>query len=251
MTDSSRTPHPSLYFDDGDIELSAKASDGSVQLFKLHRIYLSRSSEVFRDMFAVGGNTKEEVEMPDNAADISALFEAICSATYVFLLNTPLPPCRACILRGNFRSYLIKRLSSTPKAQTVTDLSSLVRIARKYVVQDIADVLIDHVKSQWPRTLPEWDVQQFALAMLRASNLHDADKEHPEPASAIIFALEFNVPDILPAAFYCLGISRLQSNEPNQEKADVLPCARWDLLDAATLLRFMKGRRLVRLHLIA
>ena len=70
--------HASLYYDDGNIELSAITKDGgTTQLYKVYRGMLSRSSDVFRDMFAVAGDRQEVVQMPDAAEDLSELLECI------------------------------------------------------------------------------------------------------------------------------------------------------------------------------
>lgn len=66
--------HPALYFDDGDIILSTYATPTSRQLFRVHRVFLSHYSEVFRGMFAVVSATNVEdtyeglplVKMPDD-----------------------------------------------------------------------------------------------------------------------------------------------------------------------------------------
>lgn len=80
--DSIDNKHPSLFFEDGDIRLSANTADGSRQVYKLHRFVLCRASQVFKDMFVVSGTERgEEIEMPDRAEDISPLFEAMYSPT--------------------------------------------------------------------------------------------------------------------------------------------------------------------------
>lgn len=64
----------SFYYADGDIVLSAYASPTSRQLFRVHRIFLSHYSEIFRDMFTVvSGDYQEKmhdgvplVDMPDD-----------------------------------------------------------------------------------------------------------------------------------------------------------------------------------------
>ena len=75
--------HETLYFDDGDLELSAKTLDGSTcQSFRVYRVQLRRTSPVFRDMLAVGGDREEVVDMPDTAEDISALLDCVFVPRY-------------------------------------------------------------------------------------------------------------------------------------------------------------------------
>ena len=78
--------HPSLYNDDGDIELAALTADGMTkQLFNVYRVMLGRTSDVFQDMLDVGdasnGPRAEVVQMPDNAEDLSALLKCIHDGT--------------------------------------------------------------------------------------------------------------------------------------------------------------------------
>ena len=80
--------HPSLYFADGDIALSAKTAAGVTQVFRIDRIFLSRHSEVFRDMLMVSsdkgsvGNMYDGVPLvslpaDDSAEDMESLLKVI------------------------------------------------------------------------------------------------------------------------------------------------------------------------------
>lgn len=75
----------------------------------------------------------------------------------------------------------------------------------------------------------------------------------PEPASAILLATEFACPSILPAAFYQLAITdpaadwdEFRGSDDDWEYRCVLAkggrTARWELLDRANLMRFLRGR---------
>ena len=77
--------HPILYYDDGDIELSAQTTDrSSTRLFKVYRAVLCRKSHVFRDMLIVsGGDRHEVIQMPDSAEDLSALLQCLFDGWYV------------------------------------------------------------------------------------------------------------------------------------------------------------------------
>lgn len=84
-----RTPHPSLWHDDGNVILRAQAT-----LFRLHRSILSLHSEVFGDMFKVcspaAGETIEGcpvVEVQDTARDLTHFLLPLYSGWngYVFV----------------------------------------------------------------------------------------------------------------------------------------------------------------------
>lgn len=81
------TPHPQWYLQDGDIILSVHESTTSRVLFRVHRVFLSHYSQVFRDMFLVasGQGTRETfdgvplINMPDDdtAESIAALLHVL------------------------------------------------------------------------------------------------------------------------------------------------------------------------------
>lgn len=215
--------HSSLYFEDGDLELSAKTSEGSIELFKVYRAQLRRVSPVFKDMLSLGGDREEVVIMPDPATDLSALLQSVYNA-----------------------SSLVRRLTNTPQARCAIELAGLVRIARKYGVDDIAEVAVEHIQQQWPNSLAEWD----ALYPTWKANSRISDKRDsvPEPISAISFAMEFGVHSILPAAFYMLAI-QASDTDVSVPAADAEAPAlgvRWELSNHAILLHLIRGRDRIR-----
>ncbi len=110
---------------------------------------------------------------------------------------------------------------------------------------------MQQVCEDWPATLSEYDVQQAEIDALR--NLKspsyaftpDGNKRRladvvPEPASAILFAQEFGCRQILPAAFYRLSLIPAGSDwGENTDRWSL--SARWSLLDAENLLRYIHG----------
>lgn len=79
--------HSTLYLDDGDIVLAAPTPGTDItQLFRVHCVYLSHSSEIFRDMFAVATTSTSDavydgvplLHLPhDDARDLATLFDVI------------------------------------------------------------------------------------------------------------------------------------------------------------------------------
>lgn len=98
-----RERHSSLYLDDGNIVLAARAepsggttsADARTVLFRVHISTLKRQSLVFADMFSLpvgpsGANSDTEdgvtlVNMPDSAEDIESMLEVLYDPTYVTL----------------------------------------------------------------------------------------------------------------------------------------------------------------------
>ena len=109
---------------------------------------------------------------------------------------------------------------------------------KKYMVDGILDTLTEEIKRDWPETLEEWDRSCDAGGIR-----HDfAEGTAPEPISAILFALAVDIPSILPAAFYQLCITPCGNEWEEQPRYKRCPSARWRLLDAEFLLRFLKAK---------
>ena len=92
--------HPSLYFEDGDLVISATQQDDAPVLFRAHAAILGHFSPVFRDMMSLptGGSGRELydgapiVHLPDDARDVADFFEAlynpgcVCRSTITLVL---------------------------------------------------------------------------------------------------------------------------------------------------------------------
>lgn len=93
--------HPSLYFEDGDIVLSAYATLTSRQLFRVHRVFLSHYSEVFRGMFAVVSTTNIDeaydgtplLRMPDDdtAEAVASLLDVMYNSRCALYFSAHAP----------------------------------------------------------------------------------------------------------------------------------------------------------------
>ena len=81
----------------------------------------------------------------------------------------------------------------------------LYKLALKYKVNYITDVLSAQLEQDWPKNIWEWDAFESddALYMKGVTGLY-LDM-YPEPVAAIEFARVANLPSILPAAFYQLS----------------------------------------------
>ena len=79
--------HPTLYFPDGDLVLCATKPCGTLQAFRVDRVYLTRNSPVLRDMLApaAASNMTETFDgvpllrLADDANELSSLLELLYS----------------------------------------------------------------------------------------------------------------------------------------------------------------------------
>ena len=83
------------------------------------------------------------------------------------------------------------------------------RLAVKYEVDSIRDLIKHHIEADWPHTLYEWELWQSRISHLTEVVEDDSDApplaaQLPEPVSALLFATEFGCHSILPTLFYYL-----------------------------------------------
>ncbi|PIL26918.1 hypothetical protein GSI_10056 [Ganoderma sinense ZZ0214-1] len=242
--------HPQLYFSDGDIVLAAKFSSSTstassppkYQLYRVHKPFLIHNSPVFANLFgdAAPGELYDDVPLVEMIGDTA---EALASLlTFIY----------------NISDIKIPRWDpNTPIAVAPT-----IRIADKYLVDGLHRYLVQKVQDDWPFTLEDWDRREAEIEAMRqakyisgapsSSSSQPPSLAHavPEPASAIRFALEFGCPSILPAAFYQLARTHVMKDwdNPRSYVARTDLPARWTLLDAADLLRFLRGTAQISEH---
>ena len=91
--------HPTLYFDDGNVVLSAIAKDGRRRYFRVHQSVLCRHSPIFEEMFQIPPlreDTPEHeiaesydgvlhIQMPDTAEEVDSLIGVLYDPLYVYL----------------------------------------------------------------------------------------------------------------------------------------------------------------------
>ena len=81
--------HTTLYYPDGNVVLSARGQDGSIEYFRVHQSVLTRHSPVLADMFAMPLMKDEtydgvlHVRMPDSAEDLASFLEVLYDPLYV------------------------------------------------------------------------------------------------------------------------------------------------------------------------
>lgn len=128
--------------------------------------------------------------------------------------------------------------------------NGLVAISRKYLLDQIAKPVVDHMEKEWPKSLCKWDERRQEIFSKadhgvvggQFTRFQDIEVFFPEPVSSILFAQEYDVTSILPAAFYQLSITRVGREWDLMHKfrdGKREPSARWNLLEKDNLLRLM------------
>lgn len=119
------------------------------------------------------------------------------------------------------------------------DVYGLMTIATKYLVDTICSAVVRHLKEEWPQTLGELIRQKDDIQIKSASweRYVDSNKYRtfPEPASAIQLAADFDIPEILPIAYYVLS-----TRDINRSSGYLRTL--WHLLRRDELLRYYQGK---------
>ena len=125
-------------------------------------------------------------------------------------------------------------------------------LAMKYDFTSIKNDIISKIKMDWPITLEQWDVLQyemdlFSATLLRGESEEALDDHFPEPVSALHFAKDFNIPAILPAAFYMLSHLAIMNDWyerrlPDTSILQLAQTARWKDLTGEEYHRLLRGK---------
>ncbi|KAJ7132170.1 hypothetical protein C8R44DRAFT_664450, partial [Mycena epipterygia] len=240
----SAMKYPGLYFEDGDITLSAYTARGELRLFLVHRCMLSDYSPVFCNIFNEPAGVQQDDIDGIQAVDDVQLLQVNDSVEDL-----------AAMLRCLYYPHDMPFKLEEPTVNV--DLGGLLRVCKKYEIATLAVLVVNQLKFEWPTSLSVWEQHEsraraFGTAPRGQQYLDD---RFPEPASIIRLAHEFGIPELLPAAFYCLSrISPSASYETYHSPATrALPqhaaklaagkrSARWGLLAHADLMCLAKGQ---------
>lgn len=157
---------------------------------------------------------------------------------------------RMCLLSSE---YLLRPSHS----DTPIELRGAVKLAGKYLLDNVCAYMIRRVTMDWPTTLDAWDIaenerrgrRRMAESQYRSSADYVALADRtPEPVVAIVFAQENGCPEILPAAFYRLASIEITDDWSGTQPAPgsvryPRPRARWALCEKDNLVRWIKGRQ--------
>ncbi|CAL1694553.1 unnamed protein product [Somion occarium] len=243
--------HPSLYFEDGNIVFSALTKNDEVRhYFRVHKAILARYSPVFNDMFAIPplreGETDEAKESYDGVVHVQTPDTAEDVASFLGVLYDPL-------------GAAYKRFNPN----TPVLVEGALKLSIKYECDTLRGRIVENLEADWPQTLAQWDARRSETIMARSEHAQQAsgkvnglflDDRLPEPASAIRIASDYNIPSILPAAFYDLALLNTDADwdtyraNPSGEGKHLrfgARTARWHLLDKRDLMRLVHGQKLL------
>ncbi|KLO13609.1 hypothetical protein SCHPADRAFT_873886 [Schizopora paradoxa] len=185
--------HPSLWFEDGNIIVSAKSAETQkLMLFRVHKSVLSRQSSVFAGLFSLP-DTPENYGGPEDLSEIPTVFLADDAEGIADLFN---------ILYGpqGFNLFTRKRNPDFPLQGM-----KLLKIADKYELDAIKNAIVSRMSTDWPKSLEEWDTIDANGALFEGNFIRRSDWPEeliPEPISAAILAKEGKITDIMAATFY-------------------------------------------------
>ncbi|KAI0074307.1 hypothetical protein K474DRAFT_73371 [Panus rudis PR-1116 ss-1] len=275
--------HPTLYFDDGNVVLSAYPStlarpvtENDKVYFRVHTSILRTWSPVMDEMFAIPP-LHEERAVRDSEEDLeereekgkwkgkAGRVEEKMVETYDGVLHIETPDSLEDV--ESFLKVLYDPLGAAYKRfnpNTPVLVNGALKLAIKYECDALRARIVENLEADWPQTLAQWDARRTEAIMMRSEHAQQQngkvnglylDDRLPEPASAIRIASDYNIPSILPAAFYELS---LLSTDADWDKYRSTPAhaggkhlrfgartARWNLLDKRDLMRLVHGQKLL------
>ncbi|KZV62342.1 hypothetical protein PENSPDRAFT_692592 [Peniophora sp. CONT] len=249
-----------LWLSDGNIVLRALSStSNSYHVFRVHKSVLSMHSTVFRDMFendAVFDASSEQyagtplIDLHDEGQDLEDFLRSVYYSNWLYRhLN---PALHSCTMYDYPKMY-----------------AGAIRLARKYDARKIIDAFASGLRKVFPSKYDEalhvWssyrqderpteedenktpiERKQLLLADLRT------DSAYPDAAHAIRLAVDLEITDVLPAAFYylCAGHSMLNIIEEGyQNFEEVQYVGDLDVLRADELRTCLRGSGALRTYL--
>ena len=141
----------------------------------------------------------------------------------------------------------------------------IAKLGDKYQVDSIGQAILAHLRTMWPTTLTDllrmvkaradwaklYHTEEASYNQPLDSKLHLCES-FPEPASAIRLARDYDIPAILPAAFYILATSDPDAPWPDRgvfrgkKLLRTSVPANWALLEDGDRLRLFRGRDRLR-----
>ncbi|KAJ7580256.1 hypothetical protein C8J56DRAFT_795563 [Mycena floridula] len=194
-----------FWFVDGNVVILAVSSrlsktDHKVA-FKVHRGQLLRHSEVFDSLF----------QLPPSCEPCpQELFEGLpcvmlhdCPSDMFYFLGA--------LYDGLY-------FQSPRRASDFTAVAAVLRLSTKYFVEHLRRLCLERLEMDWPKTLRCWDFREKEATDEIG---HYSPRDFcPHPILLIELALELDLPEFLPAAFYDLsryGPSKVAGGTPSPQ----------------------------------
>ncbi|KZV75525.1 hypothetical protein PENSPDRAFT_748418 [Peniophora sp. CONT] len=226
---------PDLWIDDGNLILRARAEgpetdEPAYTLFRVHKGLLGTQAGYFRRLSLGGISERMDnipvLELPESASDVDDFLRALYLPNHLSSFPA-MSDSNQAVNRSNFPAVL----------------AGMLRMCKNYDAPALGDIVKAKIRNEWPMTLEKWDSLQNAI-----SRYPDAQRAHgfADPVATIRLAREYNIPEVLPAAFY--DLSRVYAFD--SPAADF--CHRkldLDTLPAETLTTLVKGMASLRRHI--
>ena len=155
--------------------------------------------------------------LQDSPSDVfyflSALYDGLCVSFFQFIPSN--------ILTFFVRYITPPRLHSRPHSPTFPNLSAVIRLSSKYLVDPLVQRCLFHLSLDWPLSLSAWDEREARFTIYPPYPSSSPPSKTfgrgnrgaryiprqfcPHPILVIQLALEMNLPGILPAAMYDLS----------------------------------------------
>ncbi|KAI0315093.1 hypothetical protein OF83DRAFT_1285097 [Amylostereum chailletii] len=212
------THSPDLWLSDGTIILRTTDPVANAQtLFRVHKSTLGLHSSFFHDLFdgpQTAFDTASEsyvglpvMDMMDDASDVAEFLKAMYFPRYMQRHNG-------------------STINDLDRSNFPGMYEGILRLAQKYDAQELREIVVEGVRREWPTTLKRWNAKRLILdinaELVEDQPLDDEDswllsyEVYPNPAQAIRLAVQFDIPDILPVAFYnlaCIFMDRSRDSD--------------------------------------
>ncbi|CAL1715654.1 unnamed protein product [Somion occarium] len=204
-----------MWFADGNIVLICNNV-----AFKVHQGQLERHSQIFEDLFTVPQPDDEEllegcpwVELHDTPSDVLYLLRALYDGLYF----------------------------EQPSSNDFPIIAAVLRLSSKYMIDHLRRRCLLRLRSDWPVTLEAWDTRERIAT--EDSGRYNPRDAYPHPLLVINLALELDIIDILPTAYYDLsryGPRRIVSGTPLPPPLLFAPCTSPEPVDTPMDPEFLK-----------
>ncbi|KAI0048890.1 hypothetical protein FA95DRAFT_986434 [Auriscalpium vulgare] len=189
-----------LWLSDGNIIIRSVPVGASRTrtLYKVHKSTLARHCDAFASLFDgphaaldAGSEHRDGIpvmDLPDDADDLRHFLKALYDWREMQIHR----PMSAIAPDG--------RWNIVPPSYF-----GILRLAVKYGADDLQDLVKTVLRAQWPSTLQGWDELQSCPVDETHTCIGDTAYLPPNPARAIRLAIDCDLPEIIPTAYYALS----------------------------------------------
>ena len=133
----------------------------------------------------------------------------------------------------------------------------VMKLASKYEMDVLRKRIVALVEDTWPCSFKQWLLFRAQINVIRDTYMaadrrliygKDFSESVPEPAAAVRIARDFDIPSVLPCAYYTLACISFDHDWDRNEWRESplalgLAFARWRMVDWVDMGRILRGRR--------